>query len=369
MKIGLLTSSRADFGIYYPLAENIQIDEDLDLEIIAFGTHLSKNYGYTVNEIKEMNFDVKHEFDTLPKNDTPFAITLSMSKTMNLFSRFWNSKSDYYDLVLCLGDRYEMFSAVQSGVPFNIKFAHIHAGETTLGAIDDIFRHSISLMSKYLFVTNKIYEKRAREICKEAQIFNVGALSIDNLANQEFLTIEDIKLSHKIDLNNNTILMTFHPETVNFHKNKIFIKEILDSIKILSKKYQIVITMPNADTMGLLIRNEIETFVKNCNNIYVYESLGMKAYLSFMKYCKIILGNSSSSFVEASFFPKSVINLGNRQEGRILTPNIKSIKIDCQKILNTVKFIEKQNFNEKRSNYYGRGNSAEKIINILKEIN
>jgi GDP/UDP-N,N'-diacetylbacillosamine 2-epimerase (hydrolysing) len=367
MKVGILTSSRADFGIYHPLVKKLFQDNYFQPEIIAFGTHLSAKYGMTINEIENEGFKVKHKLETLPENDSSLAISLSISKTTAVFSKFWNSNS--FDLVFALGDRYEMMGAVLAGSPFNVTFAHIHAGETTLGAIDNAYRHSISLMSKYLFVTTEEYRNRAIEIIQRPnEVFNVGALSIDNLINEKLYSISEFKDKFEIDLNIPTILTTFHPETVGFEKNELYIKELLSALKELSSKYQIVITMPNSDTQGLMIREKIEDFGRNNENVILIESFGMKGYLSFMKHCKMLIGNTSSGFVEAAFYPKWVINIGNRQNGRINTPNIFSIPILRDKILQKVLEIEYLKSLERDCNIYGFGNTANIIIKILKRL-
>jgi GDP/UDP-N,N'-diacetylbacillosamine 2-epimerase (hydrolysing) len=366
MKVGILTSSRADFGIYLPLVKKLFQDSYFQPEIIAFGTHLSTKFGMTINEIENEGFTVKHKLETLPKDDSSLAISLSISSTTAVFSEFWNSNS--FDLVFALGDRYEMMGAVLAGSPFNVTFAHIHAGETTLGAIDNIYRHSISLMSKYLFVTTEEYRNRAIEIIQRPNdVFNVGALSIANLINEKLYSISEFKEKFEIDLNIPTILTTFHPETVGFEKNELYIKELLSALKELSSKYQIVITMPNSDTEGLMIRGKIEEFGSENRNIFLVESFGMRGYLSCMKNCKMLIGNTSSAFVEASFFPKWVINLGSRQKGRIITPNILNSVIEKNEILNSV-FNNCEIDLPTNCNVYGDGSAANNIIIQIKKL-
>lgn len=364
MKVGVLTSSRADFGIYLPLLKKIFADNFFQSEIIAFGTHLSDVHGKTISEILSNNFKVKHQIVTTALGDSPLEISSSIGETIKEFADFWSNNK--FDIIFAIGDRYEMFAAVVAGSPFNVKFVHLYGGETTLGAIDNSYRHSISLMSEFIFVSTEVYKKRALEITdKHKNVFNVGALSIDNLKNVELYNIDDFKKQFNINLNNPTILTTFHPETVSLEKNEIYISELLASIEILMEKYQIVITMPNSDTMGLMVRNKIEEFALNKNKIILIESFGMKGYLSCMKYCSFLLGNTSSGFVEASYFPKYVINIGDRQKGRILTPNIYSISCSKKNILTTVNVIEKLP-PPLSVNLYGDGNAAEKIISILK---
>jgi GDP/UDP-N,N'-diacetylbacillosamine 2-epimerase (hydrolysing) len=367
LKVGILTSTRADFGIYIPLLKELFSDSYFEVELIVFGTHLSKQHGFTANEIEEQGFKINHKLETIPKGDTPHNISKAIAQTISVFADFW--KKNKFDLVLALGDRYEMFAAVSAASPYNIKLAHLHAGETTLGAIDNAYRHNISLMSKYLFVSTEKYKKRAIEIIQQQdKVFNVGALSIDNLTNIQLFSKEEFYKYFNIDLNRPTILSTFHPETIGLGKNKTYIKELLNTIDELRNNYQIIFTMPNADTMGLMFRDEINSYANNKENIIVVESFGMKGYLTCMKYSSFLLGNTSSGFVEAAFFPKWVINVGDRQKGRILTKNIKSVPVVKEEIIKAVNGIE-NNIVPKDCNIYGDGDTAKKIIELLKRIN
>ena len=367
MRIGILTSSRADFGIYYPLIKELWKDKSFSVELIVFGTHLKKEYGYTIEEIEKYGFVVKHKIETLTANTTPQDISTSIGDAILKFSKFWNEHS--FDLVFALGDRYEMFAAISATTPYNIDIAHIHAGETTLGAIDNTYRHCISLMSKYLFVTTNEYRKRAVEIINRPKnVFNVGALSIDNLHKKELYSIQEFKDKFKIDLNKPSILSTFHPETVSIEKNEVHINELIGAFKILKDNYQIIITMPNADTTGDMIREKLIVFADEYKSIKLVESFGMKGYLSCMKYASLLLGNTSSGFVEASFFPKWVINLGDRQKGRIITKNILNTNINISDILKTVEKIKEFELPQD-VNIYGDGKAANKIIRKIKILN
>ena len=363
MKIGVLTSSRADFGIYQPLLRKLEEEPLFNTEIIAFGTHLSEKFGQTVNQIEADGFSVTHRVDTMTEGDTPLDISKAMGKTMQAMGEVFEKGN--FDLLFALGDRYEMFAAVAAATPFNIPVAHLHGGETTLGAIDNAFRHSITTFSKFHFTSTDIYKNRVAEIIgTEEGVFNVGALSIDNLKGMKLLDKQAFKAAYEIDLNRPTILFTVHPETVDFSKNERYIVEITEALQKL-KQYQIIITMPNADTMGLMIREKLKAFGANRPGTWLIESLGILGYLSAMKHCAFMLGNSSSGFVEAAFFPKKVINLGNRQKGRILTQNIVSAEIEKNKILEAVEIAEQMEL-PSDCNIYGDGKTAEKIVEIIK---
>lgn len=365
MKIGVLTSSRADYGIYLPLLKALHSDPFFELQMLVFGSHLSDKFGYTVRQIETDGFTIGQKLHTLPESDKPHDISKAMALTINEFSNVWEKNS--FDLIFALGDRYEMFAAVSSTLPFNLPVAHIHGGETTLGAIDNAFRHSITSMSKLHFTTCEAYKKRVAEITGTNDgVYNVGALSIDALQNMKFLSIDEFYQKYEIDLGKPTVLFTFQPETVNYKRNEEYIKILVEVLGDLLKTYQIVITMPNADTSSNIIRKHLDEFIKSHSNVYGIESFGSLGYLSCMKYCSFMLGNTSSGFVEASWFPKAVVNVGERQKGRIETPNIKTCRIEKNEILDTIRFINK-NEHPQQDNFYGEGKTSEKIVMILKK--
>lgn len=364
MNVAVLTSSRADYSIYFPLLKKIKEDPFFDLTIIAFGTHLSPLFGHTIDHIIQDGFEVDWQLETFPENDSPVAIANSMGKTITEFSKVWDKNE--YDLVFCLGDRYEMFAACASSIPFNIKLAHIHGGEQTLGAIDDAFRHSISHMAHYHFPTTDEYYKRIVGLKGNNRgIYNVGALSIDNLLDLDLLSIEEFNEVFGIDISKPSVLFTFHPETVSFTRNIDYIETLLEVLSQL-KKYQIIITMPNADTMGQMIREKLLGFISHTDNAVGIESFGTLGYLSCMKYCRFMLGNSSSGFVEAAFFSKPVINVGHRQDGRIRTPNIIDCDIKAIAIMTAINAIDTIE-TDKVIEVYGKGDAANKIISIIKQ--
>lgn len=363
MKIGVLTSSRADFGIYLPLLKLLKKDSFFEVNIIAFGTHLASSFGTTINEIIDSDFEVAFSVDTMPDSDTPQDIAMSMGKAIINFSKVWQDNK--FDYLLALGDRFEMFAACASTIPFNIPIAHIHGGEETMGAIDNVFRHSISHMSSCHFATTEIYKQRVVKLKEiDKNIYNVGALSIDNLNTLQLLSIEKFKNNFGIDLSKKTILITFHPETIAFEKNHEYINELIAALEEVNN-YQLVITMPNADTMGNFIRKELLSLKERKNNVFCIESFGAVGYLSCMKHCTMLLGNTSSGFVEASFFPKYVINLGNRQFGRIITENIKNCELRKELILEAINAYDSFLIPESVK-IYGNGKAAEQIVYYLK---
>lgn len=364
MKIGILTSSRADYGIYLPLLQKIKKDPFFTIEIIAFGTHVSKGHGYTLNEIVKDSYPIIHTISSLISNDDEESISASYGITIMKFSTFWTNNQ--YDLVFCLGDRFEMSAAVQAGIPFGVKFAHIHGGETTLGAIDNIYRHQISLASVLHFTATELFKERVAQLTEQKSgIFCVGALSLDEI--YSFKPVEKEKFYRTFNIPpENFALVTFHPETVSSNDNYQYAKEMEKALIRISEKLTIVITMPNADTMGSIYRDALIQLQKNIpNRIILIENFGKNNYFSAMLYSTIMIGNTSSGIIEAASFGKYVINVGNRQKGRIQSENIINCEFDELAIFSaTQKALEKQKFTGKNV-YYNEG-AADKIIYILK---
>lgn len=365
MKLAVLTSSRADYSIYFPLLKLLHSDPHFDLDLIVFGMHLLPAFGYTADSIKRDGFEIAHQIDTPLHFDSSLEVALSISQTMEKFSRFWSEHN--YDLILCLGDRYEMFAAVCASVPFNCKIAHIHGGETTLGAIDNIYRHSITLMSSLHFTTTETYKQRVMQLINSSEgVYNVGALSIDNLKNIQFFSADEFESRFNINIRQPYILITIHPETVSAEKNLAYIDAFINALKEI-KGYHFIITMPNADTMGNVIREKLKEFIISTDNTSGVETLGTVGYLTCMKHCSFMMGNTSSGFVEAAFFPKFVINLGDRQKGRILTENIINCEFEKNEILNAVRMVENAAALPTME-VYGNGRTAEKIVDLLRNI-
>ncbi|MCW3805806.1 UDP-N-acetylglucosamine 2-epimerase [Plebeiibacterium marinum] len=367
VNIGVLTSSRADYGIYLPLLKKLKEDSFFDLNLIVFGTHLSPYHGNTVDQILDDGFEVKYQIESMQAGDSSNAVSTAMGLTSIKFAEFWGNYQNNFDIVLCLGDRYEMFAAVSAGIPYGIKFAHLHGGEKTLGAIDNVFRHSITLASSTHFVATKEYAKRVAELTEsKSNTFVVGALSLDNLKNLPLLSISDFNNKFDIDLGAPTILTTFHPETIEVSKNQEYANILSETFRELSQKFQIVITLPNADTEGYKIRKAfLELPQKTNNRVICVENFGSLGYFSCMKHCSFLLGNTSSGIIEAASFQKRVINLGDRQKGRACGSNVLHIPIDKEEIKKAVSCIQNSHSCDIENPYY-QGGVADKIIEVLK---
>ncbi|NQX40282.1 GDP/UDP-N,N'-diacetylbacillosamine 2-epimerase (hydrolysing) [Pedobacter steynii] len=366
MRIGILTSSRADFGIYLPLIEKLKADHFFEVDIIAFGTHLSPFFGESAKEIRKNGFEIAYTIDSMLLNDTPDAIASAIGLTSIKFAEFWKNNGDKFDAIFCLGDRYEMFAAVVAGIPFQINFIHLHGGETTLGAIDNIFRHSITLASNCHFVSTEESAARVESLVgKKENIFNVGALSLDNISTLDLLTIQGFEEKWGIDLSKKTILTTFHPETVEFSRNEYFAAEIVKAIDFL-EDYQVIITMPNADTAGNAIRQTFISHFSGSNRVFLIENLGQQSYFTALKHVSFLLGNTSSGVIEAASFGKFVINLGDRQKGRAAGENVIHVPVELNSILNAVSRIQTSEMFTGQNLYFNNG-AADQIIQVLKQ--
>ena len=366
MRVAVLTSSRADFGIYLPLLKKLKADTFFELSIIAFGTHLSRFHGHTLDQIEQADLTVNYTIESLLVGDSAEANSTATALTAMKFAGFWAAHQSEFDLVFCLGDRYEMFAAVMAGVPFGIPFAHIHAGEKTLGAIDNIYRHSISHASVMHFTATQLSCERVKQLVDvPSHVHHVGALSLDNLAEIPLLDIPGFKDKWGIDLSIPTILITFHPETVEHAKNKQFVKELVGAVHELLENYQVLITMPNADTEGNIVREGFLNGLNNSDRVFIIENLGTQSYFTAMANASLLLGNTSSGIIEAASFGKYVINIGRRQEGREHGDNVIDEPIDTVSIVTAVNTIRNAKVLVK-NNIYFNGGASGKIIEILK---
>jgi GDP/UDP-N,N'-diacetylbacillosamine 2-epimerase (hydrolysing) len=366
--IAVLTSSRADYGIYLPLLKSLKSDKYFRVTIIAFGTHLSPLHGYTLNHILDDGFEVDYRIESMLEGDTGNAISSTIALTIMKFTELWQEHGVDFDLVLCLGDRYEMFAAVIAGVPFGINFAHLHGGEKTLGSLDNFFRQSITLASRYHFVSCEAHARRVSVLIEsENHIYDVGALGLDNLSTLPLISKKEFFNRFGVDLGNPTILVTLHPENSSADENEANAEELAKAMLALDK-YQFLVSLPNADAHSLVIR---QRFMKlpdeSANRITCHENLGSQSYFTAMNYCALLLGNTSSGIIEAASFRKWVINLGKRQEGRVQSRNVVNIPFSKKLIHNAIATIE-LNPDYDGINIYFKDNTAERITSILKSL-
>ncbi len=362
-KIGVLTSSRADYGIYKSLLDVLKKDHRFDLTLIVFGMHLLKNHGETINEIIRDDYDKIDTVEGLSIEDSAEDITNSYGRIIMNFSSYWALNK--FDLVFALGDRFEMSAAVQSSIPFGIDIAHLHGGEDTLGAIDNIYRYQISLASKLHFTAAEAFSKNLRnKITDSDNIHTVGSLSLDSIKKLNLPEWSQVCTQFNIP-NKPFVLVTFHPETIALSKNKKFVAEVEKSLTVLCQNTHVVITLANADTMGKLYRDIAQKLkVMFPNNITLVNSFGKLNYFSAMKNCEYLLGNTSSGIIEAASFKKFVVNVGDRQKGRLQNNNVFNVPFNAEKIIHACEgLMKKGGYNS--FNQYGLNGTADKILEIL----
>ncbi len=365
MKIGVLTSSRADYGIYKSLLQDLSQDAFFDLTVVAFGMHLMPKFGLSIKEIRDDAYGATIEVTDLLESDDTASIVQSYARVCEAFSSFYEEHT--YDLVIVLGDRFEMNAAVQAGIPFNIKYAHIHAGEKTLGAIDNIYRHQISVASSLLFTSTEEYKVEAQKYAPEgSKVWNVGALSLDTL--KDIVFDEELSFKQTFDIPDVPyVLITFHPETVQAQKNQGYAKEMYESLNQIGQDIHLVITMPNADTAASAFRLKLEQLKKELpKKVSLIENFGKRHYFNAMHYANYLLGNTSSGIVEAASFGKYVINVGDRQKGRSQSANILNCNFEATEIIKSASLANNMG-NYKGDNVYFREHVSQQIIEKIKQ--
>lgn len=368
-KICVITGTRAEYGLLYPLIKGISEDDELYLQLVVTGMHLLPEFGNTYKQIEEDGFKIDKKVELPLSLDTSIGISKSIGSGIVSFSEVFNELNP--DLILVLGDRTEIFSVASAALIVNIPIAHLHGGEVTEGAYDDAIRHSITKMSHLHFASTEVYRNRIIQLGENPDlVFNYGALGIENIKNTELLSFENLKDSLGIDLNANFFLITFHPVTLESGTAEEQIKELfaaLDQYKDVS----MVFTKPNSDKDGRIISKLIDEYAEKLENVHSFKSLGLLRYLSAMKYAKLVIGNSSSGIIEAPSMHTPTINIGDRQLGRIMSNSI----INCQPNKDSIKqAISKglsQDFIESIQQIdcpYGDGDTSRKIIEALKKI-
>lgn len=368
-KICIVTGSRAEYGLLYWLMKEINADIELKLQIIATGTHLSKEFGCTYKEI-EKEFRIDKKIDMQLDLDTNVGISKSMSIAMLALSQTYEQLKP--DIVVLLGDRYEILSAATAAMIARIPIAHIHGGELSEGAIDDSIRHSISKMSHLHFTSTEEYKKRVIQLGENPRnVFNVGAMGIENIKKLKLLTKEEFEMSIDFTLNSHNILITFHPATLDVGKAKIHFNELLSAIDELEDT-NFIFTKANSDSEGRIINEMIDNYVlKNNHKAIAFISMGQLKYLSAIQFMDAVVGNSSSGLIEVPSFNVATINIGDRQKGRIKGNTIIDVLPKRRSIKKGFKLLYSKEFKlnlKKIVNPYDQGNTSKKIIKILKSV-
>ena len=369
MKIYIITSTRADFGLLKNLIFKIKKNKNFILKVIASGTHFSKKYGYTYDEIKESKIQIYRKIICKFNSDNSEGISQVISKCITESSKIF--KTFRPDMVIVLGDRYEILASTISAHLSRIPVAHIHGGEVTHGVIDDAFRHSITKMSHIHFVANAIYKKRVVQLGESPKnVYVVGGLGVDSISKTNLLKKSELEKKFNLKFNKTNFLVNFHPETLNKNLAKKQIRELLSAFSEL-KNTGLIFTIPGPDLENEIVVKLIKKFTLKHKNAYFFKSLGQVNYFSFLNQVDGMIGNSSSGLLEMPYFKKGTINIGTRQSGRLFSKNVINIKIKKSKIIQAVKKLLSNNFQKNirnNINPYGNPGASDKIIKILKKI-
>ncbi|WP_034584266.1 UDP-N-acetylglucosamine 2-epimerase [Helicobacter pametensis] len=370
-KICIITGTRAEWGLLEPLAREINSDPDLKLQLIATGMHLSPEFGLTYQEI-EKEFRIDKKIEILLSADTPTSLCKSMGLAQILIADAYTELSP--DIVVVLGDRYEIFACVASAMICRIPVAHIAGGERTEGAFDEAIRHSITKMSILHFTSTEEYRNRIIQLGEHpSRVFNVGGFGIDNIKSLPLLSKEKLQKELNFEFQDHNFLITFHPVTLENSTAQQQFTELLKALKRFAKdkKVGMIFTKANSDTDGRIINQMIDEFVSKHPHTISFTSMGQLRYLSTMQYVSAVVGNSSSGLAEAPAFKIGTINIGDRQKGRIKASSV----IDCLPnqidILRAFDKLFSTTFQASLPNTinpYGEGGSAKETKEILKNI-
>ncbi len=365
-KICFISSTRADFGIMSKFIETLQKDKSLDFKLIVTGSHLKKKYGSTFKEIKNEKIKIYKKIKILNGKNDKISLLKNSSKILLKFSKELKKLSP--NLIILLGDRYEIFCVAYCAFILGIPIGHFYGGEVTENSLDDSLRHSITKLSNFHFVSTRKYKQRIIQLGEEKRnVFHIGSLSLDNFRKFNFIKKTELEKKLNINIKKKLILCTLHPETNNLIQFDKKVSECFKSLKKI-KGTTIIFTNPNDDLGTDTIIKQIKEFCKTKKDCYFFKSLGRKMYLSFLKEANIVIGNSSSGIIETPSTGTFTINLGKRQTGRVRAKNVFDVKFktkDINKKINHILNMKKQNFH----NPYYKLNSMKHTISIIKKLN
>lgn len=365
-KICVVTGTRADYGLLYWLMKTIQGDLELQLQLIVTGMHLSPEFGLTYKQIEDDGFISDVKIEMLLSSDTPVGIAKSIGLGVISFAEAFDRLKP--DIIVVLGDRYEILAATQAAMVARIPIAHIGGGDITEGAFDEAIRHSITKMSFLHFVTNSVAGRRIMQMGENPDfVYNVGSLGIEQIKKTKLLVREDLESRLKFRFMRKNILITFHPATLDDQSAEAQFSEVLTALEQLGDQVGLLFTKPNSDPGGRVIIQLIDNFVARHSNARAYTSLGSLIWLSAIAQVDVVVGNSSAGLYEVPSFQKPTVNIGSRQSGRLQATSV----INCITEAISIEKAIRQAFTKDCSetvNPYGDGNTAKKIVSILKEI-
>jgi UDP-hydrolysing UDP-N-acetyl-D-glucosamine 2-epimerase len=367
--IGLVTVGRSDYGIYLPILKLITADSSFCLRLYASGMHLSDEFGRTVTLIEADGFKVAERIEMLVSSDTPGGVAKSIGLGIIGFGQSFCRERP--DVLVVLGDRFEMYAAAVAALPFQIPLVHIHGGELTYGAIDDALRHGITKLSHLHFVSTQEYARRVEQLGEEPWRITVsGAPGLDNLNAIKMMSRSQLESALGFALEKQFLIVTYHPVTTQYNKAALQCKELLKSIAAL--RMQAVFTMPNADTSGRVVAELIQDFIQSHAGSHLVHNLGTQLYFNLMRHASAMVGNSSSGLIEAPSFGLPVVNIGIRQAGRIRGSNVIDVEDGHIPILKGVqKALTREFLNiarQKANPYMANKGAARTIVDRLKAV-
>lgn len=367
-QIAVLTGTRAEYSLLRNVIKQIDNDDQLSLSLIVTGAHLSPKHGYTIEDIIKDNVPICCQIPILLQDEKNNMATEMSTLIKALSSLFENTRPD---LLVVLGDRYETFAAVITAMTYSVPIAHISGGEVTEGAIDEQIRHAITKMAHIHFPGADSYAKNIIRMGEEGwRVFQFGDPGIENIKSTSFLTKKELEKSLKIKLESELLLVTYHPVTLEIEQLSYQMTELLKALDKIP--VQMIITYPNADNGGDYIIRCLKEFADQRNNICLIPNLGVQRYLSIMKLCSAVVGNSSSALVEAPYLRIPAVNIGNRQQGRLMANNIINCSNESEEILEALQKATSLEFKqyvlENTVSLYGDGRTSTQIVEILRTI-
>ena len=369
MNLLVITVARSDFGIYLPILKKIKKDKEINLKIAVSGMHLSPDFGYSYKIIEESGFNIDFKFETILSSDNPAGVSKSIALGLLSFTDLYSNETP--DLIMVLGDRFDMLPGVLAALPFRIPIAHLHGGELSIGAIDDSIRHTITKLSHIHFASTLEYVDRIKQLGEnEKNIFFMGSPSIENLLTINKIPRNEFLKMFKIPIKSNFILATFHPTTLEIEDINSQTNNFMDAL--LEFDNYVILTMPNADNGSREMIEIINHKSMRSNKIILVENLGTEKYFNAMIHSLCMVGNSSSGIIEAPFFNLPVVNIGSRQNRRVKCENVIDVKCIKKEILKGLNLAVSEKFKKiaKSSNnpYLNKKPASDIVISAIKNI-
>lgn len=366
-RICIVTATRAEYGLLKPVIEKIYQSQKTELKLVVTGMHLSPEFGLTYKEIEEDGYPIDQKIEMLLSSDTPTGITKSMGVALMGFADYFSVNRP--DMVVVLGDRYEMLMVAAAAMIARIPIAHLHGGEKTEGAVDEAIRHSITKMSQLHFTATEEYRRRVIQLGEQPnRVYNVGALGVENARKVSLFRKEELEHQIGFHFSKPTIMVTYHPVTLEILTVREQFADILSVIDS-HKEISVIFTKANADTDGRIINQMIDEYVRrNSDRCVGYTSLGQRRYLSALQYVDAVLGNSSSGLIEVPSFHIPTINIGDRQRGRVCAESVIHCRNTVQEIERALQKALSEEFRKSLTmmqNPYEREGTSDKIVEII----